>query len=166
MNHVPFAVDIGDFEKKSFLEPETAGVDGLQIGIIMKGSNVGEDFSYFFSGKDSGKPPFPFGFSEFEGVPFPLQDIDKEEFDAGVADPHGCRTPLKDFLAMDKILDKFFFRDFIRSFVIKFGKLSHGTDIGFLGPFTHAGNLEGLDHFFMPDSFKPPILVLHDSLLF
>ena len=117
------------------------------------------------SGEDGRQTLFPFGPCKLQGMPFAFQDIDKEELDPGITDSHRCRAPLGDFLPMNKIIDKFFFGNFVRRFVVKFAKLTHGTDIGLLGAFTHPGYGKSLDHSLMPDSFKPPVLVFHDSLL-
>jgi hypothetical protein len=38
MDHSSLSVDVGDFQEKSFLKSEAAGIDRCQIGIVMEGA--------------------------------------------------------------------------------------------------------------------------------
>ena len=48
MDHHALAVDIGDFEMKAFVKPQTAGVHGGQIDVIVEGFDVRQNTSEFF----------------------------------------------------------------------------------------------------------------------
>lgn len=52
MDHHALAIDIGDFEIKSFVKPQTAGVDGAKIDVVVKGFDVGQNASDFIDTQD------------------------------------------------------------------------------------------------------------------
>jgi len=49
MDHHAVAIDIGDFEIECFMQPQTAGVDGGKVGIVLEGFNMGQDAADFFN---------------------------------------------------------------------------------------------------------------------
>jgi hypothetical protein len=48
MDHHALTVDIGDFEVKSFVKPQTAGVYGGKIDVVVEGFDVVQNASDFF----------------------------------------------------------------------------------------------------------------------
>jgi hypothetical protein len=45
MDHHARAIDIGDFEMESLVKSQAAGIDGGQIGVVVKGFDVGQKAS-------------------------------------------------------------------------------------------------------------------------
>ena len=43
MDELPFTVDVGDLQKKPFLEPQAAGIDGGKENEIMKSHNLAQN---------------------------------------------------------------------------------------------------------------------------
>lgn len=45
MDHHALAIDIGDFEMESFVQPQAAGVYGGKVGVVVEGFDVGQKAS-------------------------------------------------------------------------------------------------------------------------
>jgi len=111
MDHHTVAVDIGDFEMKSFVQSEAAGIDGGKIGVILEGFDLGQNASGFFPAKDSREASFGLGSEDAEDVPVSLEDVFVEEANAAIADAHGIGRPVIDVFAVEEIVLEFLLRD-------------------------------------------------------
>jgi len=164
MDHFSVSVDIGHFQVKAFLEPQPAGIDCCQVGVIVKCPDVGKDASDFILCEYCRKALFCLGPDDIEEMPVALEYMKEEEFNAGVTDAHGGRGPSGNGFAMDKIAVQLIFAYEVRHLVVKLHKLTHGAGIGLLGAFSLAINLKPLYHLLMPLGFVPPVL-FHNALL-
>lgn len=118
MDHPSLAIDIGDFQKKTFLEAQTAGINGHQVGIVVEGTHQRQNLFDFVSGEHGGKPSFPARLGDGKQMPVFFEDVFEEELNAGITDAHGSGTPAGDVLPVDEIVEQFVFRDEIRAFVV------------------------------------------------
>ena len=89
MDHHTVAINIGDFEVETFMEPEAAGVDGGKIDVIVEGFDLGKNASDFFDAENGGKASFGLGTEDSEDVPVSLEDVFVEEANPAIADAHG-----------------------------------------------------------------------------
>ena len=114
---------------------EFQGFKSDLAGAITSFLAIGEGDVSIFDSHDSGIG---------DGYP---EDIGGEVFNAGITDAHRSRAPAGDVLSVDEIIEQFVFRDTIRCFIVMLDQLTHGAEIGFSGPFSHAVDLHGFIHF-------------------
>lgn len=109
-------VNIADLQVQGFVEPQSTGINGGEIGFVLRGGNGAENSLDFIDTEHRGQAVFPFDMDERQGVPVALEHIDEEEFDAAVADPHGGGRPFVDISAVQKIVLKLGLGNLIRGF--------------------------------------------------
>ena len=68
MDHHAGAIDIGDFEMESLVKSQAARIDGGQIGVVVKGFDVGQKASGLIRLR-RGKTSFGLGSKDSEDVP-------------------------------------------------------------------------------------------------
>ena len=79
----------------SFLQSQAAGVDGGGEGAVVRGANVAEDGAYLLEGQYGRHALLALCADQIERMPIALQDVEEEEADTAIADPHSVG---KDFL--------------------------------------------------------------------
>jgi hypothetical protein len=156
MDHHAGGIDIGDFEVEAFVEPQAAGIDGGQIGVILEGMDLGKNTSDFLTAENGRKASFGLGSEDSEDVPVSLEDVFKEEANAAIADAHGIGRPVIDVLSPEEIVLEFLLGDQIGIFAIELSEHSNGAGVGLLSPLPLAVELKSLDRFVIP-------LCLHDT---
>jgi hypothetical protein len=156
MDHHAGGIDIGDFEVEAFVESETAGIDGGEIGVILEGMDLGQNTSDFFRAENGREASFGLGTEDTEDVPVTLEDVFEEEANATIADAHGIRGPVIEVLSVEEIVLEFLFGDQIGGFGVELGEHADGAGVGLLSPFPLAVELKSLDRFVIP-------LCLHDT---
>ena len=149
------AIDIGDFEIKSFVKPQAAGVDGGKIDVVVESFNVGQNVSDFFDTQDGRQAVFVLGAQDRENVPIALQDVDVEKANPAVADAHGLGRPVIDVFPVEEILLEFGLRNQIWGFGIELREHAHRASVGLLGSFSFPIELQSSDH--------PLIPIVHDK---
>ena len=138
VDHHALAVDVADLKIEAFLKPESAGVDGEQECVVVKGGHGAEDSADFVLAEDGGQAVLFLGLDDVEGVPVAHEDVPVEEADAAIADAHGLGGPLGDVLSMDEVILKLVLGDVIGGFAIKLDEHAQGAHIGLLGAFSLA----------------------------
>jgi hypothetical protein len=156
MDHHAGGIDIGDFEVETFVEPQAAGVDGGEIGVILEGFDLGKNGPDFLTAENGGKASFGLGSEDSEDVPVSLEDVFEEEANAAIADAHGIGGPVINVLSTEEIVLEFLLGDQVGGFVIELGEHADGAGVGLLSPFPLAIELKSLDRFVIP-------LCLHDT---
>ena len=156
MDHHTGGVDIGDFEMEAFVESEAAGIDGGEIGVILKGMDLGKNASDFIHAENGGEASFGLGTEDTENVPVSLEDVFEEEANAAIANAHGIGGPVIDVFPLEEIVLEFLLGDQIGGFTIELAEHADGAGIGLLSPLSFAVELKGLDRFVIP-------LCLHDT---
>ena len=136
VDHHELTVDIGDFEMEAFVKPQSAGIHGGKIDVVVKRFDVGQNASNFFDTQDSGQAVFVLGTQDGENVPVARQDIDVEKANAAVADAHGLGRPVIDVFTLEEVLLEFLFRNPIGCFGIELRKHAHRASVGLLGSFS------------------------------
>lgn len=154
VDHHPFAIDVGYLEKKGLLEPQPAGVDGDQKGVVVKGADTAQDQPHLFGGENARQAAFLPRLEVFKQRPFLPKDMDEEKLQAAVADFHGGRRPIGFVPAIKEIFLQIVFGDLSGIFSTKFNEHSNGSGVAFLGAIAHTGQLQGLDGFVIPGSLK------------
>jgi hypothetical protein len=156
VDHHTAGVDIRDFEMETFVEPQAAGVDGGEIGIIVEGFHLGQNGSDFIDAENSREASFGLGSEDSEDVPVSLEDMLIEESYSAIADAHGIGWPLINVLSVEEIVLEFLLSDQIGGFAIELGEHANGAGVGLLSPFSFAIELKSLDRSVIP-------LCLHDT---
>ncbi len=156
MDHHAGGVDIGDFEVEAFVEPQAAGIDGGEIGVILEGFDLGKNASDFFSAKNGRKSSFILGSEDAEDVPVSLEDVFEEEANSAIADAHGIGGPVIDVFPVEEVVLEFLLSDQIGGFTVELAEHANGAGVGLLSPFSFAVELKGLDRSVIP-------LCLHDT---
>jgi len=156
MDHHTGGIDIGDFEVETFMEPQSAGIDGGKIGVILEGFDLGENGSDLFSAENGRESSFGLGSEDSEDVPVSLEDVLVEEANPTIADAHRIGRPVINVLSVEEIVLEFLLGDQIGSFAIELGEHANGTGVSLLSPFAFAVELKSLDRFVIP-------LCLHDT---
>jgi hypothetical protein len=150
VDHHAFGVDIGYFQAQSLLEPEAAGVDGTEEGIVLGGVDAGEQASDFLGAEHGREAVLGLGSEDAEDVPVPMEDVLIKEFDAAIADAHSFRRPFADVLAVEEVVLEILFGDLIGALAGELREHANGPGVSLLGAFTLAIELEGFDHFLVP----------------
>ena len=156
MNAHAIAVDVADLKIQGLMQSEAAGIDGGQIGFVLRSADGHKDGSDFIEAQDGGQPLFAFGMDQFQGVPVASENIDEKELDAAVADAHGGGRPFVGVSAVQEIVLEFRFGDLIGGFVVKIDEHAHRSGIALLGTLAHPGKLQG--------SHGLLVIVFHHSL--
>ncbi len=156
MDHHAGGIDIGDFEVKTFMESQAAGIDGGKIGVILEGFDLGKNGSDFFTAENGMEATFGLGTEDSEDVPVSLEEVFVEEAYAAIGDAHGIGGPVINVFAVKEIVLKFLLGDQIGGFGVELGEHADGAGIGLLSPFAFAIELKSLDRSVIP-------LCLHDT---
>jgi hypothetical protein len=156
MDHHAAAVDIGDFEMESFVKPQSTGIDGGKIGVILEGFDLGKNASDFFNAENGRKVSLGLGSEDSEDVPIALEDVFIAEAYAAIADAHGIGRPVIDVFAVEEVVLEFLLGDQVGGFAIELGEHANGAGVGLLSPFPFAIELKSLDRSVIP-------LCLHDT---
>ena len=82
MDTHPLSVDIGYLKEQGLMQPETAGVNGGQIGFILRGIDRADNAPHLIDAQDGREPLLPFGADKFKSVPVALKHIEEKELDA------------------------------------------------------------------------------------
>ncbi len=141
---------------ETFVEPQAAGVDSGEIGVILEGIDLGQNGSDFLTAENGRKASFGLGTEDSEDMPVLLNDVLEEEANPAIADAHGIGGPVINVLSAEEIVLEFLFGDQVGGFAIELGEHSNGAGVSLLGPFPFAIELKSLDRFVIP-------LCLHDT---
>jgi hypothetical protein len=69
------------------MQPEPAGVDTGQIGLVLRGANGVQDIPDLGKAEHNRQALFAFGMNQIQGMPLALEHIDEKKLDTAVADP-------------------------------------------------------------------------------
>ena len=150
MDHHALAIDIGDFQMKSFVKAQTAGVDGGEIDVVVEGFDAGQNASEFIDAQDSGQAVFVLSPQDREDVPIAHQNVDVKKANPAVADAHGLGRPAVDVFSMEKVVLQLRFRDKIGSLVIELREHTNCAGVGFLSGFSFPIELQHCHHALIP----------------
>lgn len=101
----------------------------MEIGPVVKSVDLGHDPLDLIPGQDGRQAPFPPGLGDVEEMPLTLENIDEEEFDAGVTDAHGRWRPAGLILTMDEVVEEFILGQKVRTFAIMVDKLANSPGV-------------------------------------
>jgi hypothetical protein len=146
MNLSALAVNVGDLQVEGFVEPESQAIDRGEVDLIVQGGGSLEQTSDFLGTEDGGEAVFGLSANERQGVPVALEDIVIEEPDATVADTHRSWRETIDIFSVQEVGLKLRFGDQVRGLAIELSEHAYFTDIGLLGPFAFATELECGNH--------------------
>jgi len=150
MDHFALTVDVGDLQMLGFLQSQTAGVDGGEEGAVMRCANAAEDGAHLLEGQYGGQTPLALCADQIERMPIALQDVEEEEADTAIADPHGVGRPAIAVFAVEEVLLKLGLRDLIWGLMVKLAEHAQCTDIGLLGTLAETVELQGIVRFLVP----------------
>ena len=150
MDHLALAIDVGDLQMLSFLQSQTAGVDGGEEGAVVRCADAAEDGAHLFEGQHGGQAPLALCADQIECMPIALQDMEEEEADTAIADPHGVGRPAIAVLAVEEVLLKLGLRDLIWGLVVELAEHAQCAHIGLLRALAETVELQGIDRFLVP----------------
>jgi hypothetical protein len=90
MDHHPLSVDIGDLQVQRFLKAQATGIDGAEEGVVMGGADTTKELADLLAAEHCGQGLFSLSAQEIEERPMALEDVDKEEADAGSHSSASC----------------------------------------------------------------------------
>jgi hypothetical protein len=140
------AIDVGDLEEKSFVEPEAQAVDSREVDLVVQGGGGGEEALDLLHTEDGGEPVGGLWAQECQRGPIAFEDVLIKKADAAVAEAHRSWRQAIDVFAVQEITLEILFGDAVGGFVIELRQETHFPDIGFLRPFAFAAEVEGRDH--------------------
>jgi hypothetical protein len=126
-DHHADGIDIGDLEVETFLESEAAGIDGREVGIILKGFDLGRNASGFFKAENSRESSFILGSEDSEDVPVSLENMFVKEAYAAIADAHGIGGPVIHVLSVEEIVLEFLLGDQIWGLAVELAEHANGA---------------------------------------
>jgi len=142
-----WTVDVGNFERAAFGEPESAGVDSQKTDTVNWETDALEDTLDFFTSEDNGESPLGFRTNEVKQGPFPLNGLGVEKLDATECDGHGCPFPFLDILDMQEVLAQIFFADLSGGFIVEvLNELAHRARVALLCSFGKSFELHVFEH--------------------
>ena len=133
-----------------FLQSQTAGIDGGEEGAVVPGPDAAEDGAHLFEGQHGGQAPLGLCADQIERMPIALQDMEEEEADTAVADPHRVGRPAIAVLAMQEVLLKLGLRDLIGGLVVELAEHAQCAHIGLLRALPETVELQGIDRILVP----------------
>jgi hypothetical protein len=83
------AIDIGDLEGESFMEPESQAVNSEEGDLVVQRWRRREKTADFFHTADGGEAVCGLSPNQRQGVPSALEDVWREEAEATGAEAHG-----------------------------------------------------------------------------
>jgi hypothetical protein len=140
------AIDVGDLQGQGFLEPEAQAIDSGEVDLVVQGGGGVEEPPDLLHTEDSWETMGSLSPQEREGVPVALENVLIEEANATGADAHGSWGKAIDIFAVQEVTLQLRFRDAVGGFVIELGQEADFPDIGFLGPFALAAEVESRNH--------------------
>ena len=133
-----------------FLQSQTAGVDGGEEGAVMRCTDAAEDGAHLLEGQHGGQASLALGADQIERMPIALQDVEEEEADTAIADPHRVGRPAIAVLAVEEVFLKLGLRDLIWGLVVELAEHAQCAHIGLLGALPQTVELKGIDRFLVP----------------
>ena len=146
MNLEALAVDGRDLQEEGFMAPESQAIDGGEVRLVVEGRGRLQEPPDLLYTEHGGETVCSLRTQEREGVPVALEDVLGEEADATIADAHGSGGKAIDVFAVQEVMLQFLFRDAVGGFVVELSQEADFPDIGFLGPFALAAELESRNH--------------------
>ena len=140
------AIDVGDLQGEGFMEPEAQAIDGGEVDLVVQGGGGREEPPDLLHTEDGGETVCGLRAQEREGVPVALEDVLREEADAAVADAHGRWGEAIDVFPVQEGALQLLFGDAVGGFVGELSQQADFPDIGCLGPFAFATELERRNH--------------------
>ena len=96
--------------------------------------------------EDGGEPVGGWRPQERQRGPVAFEDVLREEADATVTDAHGRGGQASDVFAVQEVMLALLFRNAVGGFMVELREQADFPDIGFLGPFAFAAEVESRDH--------------------
>jgi len=139
-------VDVAQFQGQPFLKPQPQRVDGPEEGTVVRRADGVEEPMHLVDGQHIGQRLL-LGDAELEKRgPVPRHAVGVEELDAAVGDLEGAGGEPAVVLEVQEIVADLRLGELVRGLAVVVRQLSHGTDVGFLGAFAAACELEVLNH--------------------
>ncbi len=163
VDHHTLFIDVRDFEVQRFLEPQAAGIDCGEEGVVARRRDAGEGGAHLFGTEHSRKPVFSLRPDDAQDIPVTAQNVLKEKADAGIADSHGFGCPLEDVSAMEEVSLKLFFGDEIGGFVAEMlDEQSDCASVTYLRCIALTAQLQGFFGLLVPVFHGHTLLVQQD----
>ena len=140
------AINVGDLQEEGCLEPETQAVDGGEVDLVVRGGSRREEPPDLLHTEDSWKPVRSLRAQERAGVPVALEDVLVEEANTAIAETHGGWGEAIDGFAVQEIALQLLFGNAVGGCVVELGQQVDFADLGCLGPFAFATEVERRQH--------------------
>jgi hypothetical protein len=155
VDHQAGAVDVGDFQVQPLLQPEAAGVDRGEEGVVVGCADTAQYPADLRDAQDGRELPLALCPQELEQRPVPLQHLLDGEPDPGVADPERGGRPAAHGPPVQKVGLQLVRRDLVGGGVLELDEHAHGARVRLLGALPLAVQLQGVNHAVVPLGLHP-----------
>ena len=129
----PFGVDVADFQRQAFTEPQTAGIDRGQGDPVIQGGNGGEDLAHLAGGEDHRQLELGLGADQDQFVrPLAAEGFLPKEFQGAKGLSRGLTGHLLDRLEMDEVLADLFGGQLVGRLAVMVAELDDTGVVSFL----------------------------------
>ena len=135
------AVNGGNLQVESFMEPESQAVDRGKVDVIVQGCGRVEEPPDLLDTEDSGKAMLGLSAKERQGVPITLENVLIEEADGAVADTHGRGGEVVAVLSVQEVVLQLGFGE-QRGSAVELGEQADFPDVSVWGAFALATELK------------------------
>jgi hypothetical protein len=146
VNEHAAAVNVTQLQDESFLEPQAQRVNGPEEGSAVRSPDGVEEPVHLVDALDVGQRLVLWDAKLQECGPLSRHGVRVEELDAAVGDLESAGRERAVVLQVQEVVTDLRLGELVRRLMEVRGQLPHGTDVGFLGAFAAACELEVLDH--------------------
>lgn len=134
MQEHAFGIDVAHVDVKTFVQAQTAGIDGGQTDTMVEKGNVIEQAAHFGGREDDGQFELKVGASQLDfGGPESLEGFLPEELDGAKGLGGGLAGNLLDGLEMEEVLAELLGADLIGRGVEVFAQLTNAGKVRLFG---------------------------------
>lgn len=154
VHHHSLRIDVGDLQVPSFVESQSKGIGGPEVGGDSRDVGRGDDLMNLIDGQNLGQGFDVLQLHGGEGFPRPFAGSGVEELDSGESDSHGTVRELFFILDEQEVFSQLSFRDPIGSSLAMIRELPDGSKVSVDGSFGETGKLEIFEHFLIECSVE------------
>ena len=140
------AIDVGNLQGEGFMEPESHARDSGEGDLVVQGGGGREEPPDLLHTEDGGETVGGVRVHEREGVPVAREDVLREEADATIAEAHGRWGEAVDVFPVEEGVLQLLFGEQVGRCVVELREQAYFADIGLLGTFAFAAELESRNH--------------------
>jgi hypothetical protein len=140
------AVDIRTLQGEGCMEPEAHAINGAARRLVVEGGGGRAESLALLHTEDGGEPVRGLRAQERERGPIAREDVLVEEAKTAIAETHGRWSKAVDVVPVQEGVLECLCSDTVGGSVVALSQEADCSDIGCLGPFTLAAEVERCNH--------------------